>query len=59
MQAVMKQATVPEMKARNATSAKSDFRPGAIVDKAAIWVPMEPGLAKPHRANVAIVSERF
>jgi hypothetical protein len=36
MQAVMKQATVPEMKARNATSAKSDFLPGAIVDKAAI-----------------------
>ena len=59
MHAVIKQATLPAINALKATSARSDCRLGAMVDKAANWAPIEPGLAKPHRANVAIVSERF
>ena len=59
MQAVMKQAILPATKALNATWARSDCRLGAIVDSAAIWVPMDPGLENPHKAYVAITSDRF
>ena len=59
MQAVMKQATLPAMKARRATRARSDFRAGAIVLNAAKEEPIEPGLENPHSAYVAMVSERF
>ena len=55
----MKEAMLPAMKALKATWAKSDCLSGAIVAKAAIWVPIEPGLANPHKENVAIVSDRF
>lgn len=59
MQAVIKQATLPAMKARKAIRAKSDFLSGANVPKAAIAAPMDPGLENPHSAYVAIRSERF
>lgn len=57
--AVMKQAALPATKARKATCAKSDCRSGAMVDNAAICVPIDPGLEKPHNAYVAIVSALF
>lgn len=59
IQAVMKQAMLPATNARKATWAKSDFRSGAIVAKAATWVPMDPGFEKPHNAYVATISDRF
>lgn len=59
MQAVIKQAALPATKARKATCARSDCRSGAMVDSAAICVPIDPGLEKPHNAYVAIVSARF
>lgn len=59
MQAVRKQATLPAIKARMATRARSDFLDGAIVPMAAMADPIEPGLENPHSAYVAIVSERF
>ena len=55
----MKQAALPATKARKATLARSDLRDGAIVDRLAIWMPIEPGLENPHSAYVAIVSARF
>ena len=39
MQAVRKQATEPDMKARKTTPAKSDFRSGAMDDRVASWTP--------------------
>ena len=39
MQAVRKQATDPDMKARKTTPAKSDFRSGAMDDSVASWTP--------------------
>lgn len=57
--AVMKQAALPAINARKATWAKSLCRSGAMVERAAIWVPIDPGLEKPHKAYVAIVSARF
>ena len=59
MQAVMKQAMLPAIKARTATRARSDFLASAIVLIAASDEPIEPGLENPHNAYVAIVSERF
>lgn len=59
MHAVMKQAALPATNARKATWAKSLCRSGAIVERAAICVPIDPGLEKPHNAYVAIVSARF
>ena len=57
--AFMNDAVLPAIKARNATCAKSLCRSGAMVANAAIWVPIDPGLANPHNAKVAIVSDRF
>lgn len=54
MQAVRKQAMDPATKARVATVAMSPLRPGAMVLRAAIWMPMEAGLENPQRAYVAI-----
>ena len=50
MQAVMKQAIQPDMKARKATLARSDFRLGASVVKAARANPIELRFENPHRA---------
>ena len=58
-QAVDKVTTLPVTKARRMTSARSALRSGAIVDSTASCEPIEPGLAKPHSANVAIVSDRL
>ena len=55
----MNDAVLPAINARNATCAKSLCRSGAMVANAAIWVPIDPGLANPHNAKVAIVSDRF
>ena len=57
--AFMNDAVLPAINARNATCAKSLCRSGAMVANAAIWVPIDPGLANPHNAKVAIVSDRF
>lgn len=59
MHAVMKQAIVPATSARTATLARSVFRDGANGLKPPIWIPIEPMLAKPHNAYVAIISERI
>lgn len=58
-QAVIKQAIDPVTIARNANSARSDARAGANVLNEPTWIPMELRFAKPHKANVAIVCERF
>lgn len=50
MQAVIKQAKVPAIIARTAKAAKSDLRVGAMALKPPICTPMDPMLAKPHRA---------
>ncbi len=55
----MNDAVLPAIKARKATCARSLCRSGAMVASAAIWVPIDPGLANPHNAKVAIVSDRF
>lgn len=55
--AVIKQAVVPPMKARIATSARSDPREGAIEVSAPSWIPIVPTLEKPERAYVAITSD--
>ncbi len=58
IQAVMKHATVPEIKARTATDAISPFLVGAMLLRAANIIPTEDRLAKPQRAYVAMTSER-
>ena len=58
IQAVMKHATVPDIKALMATSAKSPFLSGAIGVRPPNWIPIAPTLAKPQSAYVAIISER-
>ena len=58
IQAVMKHAMVPATNARNATLAKSDLLFGARTLKPPICTPIDPILANPHSAYVAIVSER-
>ena len=50
MQAVMKQATVPAIRARMATEAKSSFRLGAIGVNPPSMIPIDPIFAKPQRA---------
>ena len=55
IQAVIKQARLPEIYARMAHLEKSPLREGAKVEKLAIWIPIEAGLENPHKANVAIV----
>ena len=58
MHAVIKQATVPATSALIATEAKSPFLSGAIGVRPPNWMPIDPTLAKPHKAYVAITSER-
>ena len=50
MQAVRKQATVPEIMARTTNSENTDFLFGANAPKPPSNIPMEPKLAKPHNA---------
>lgn len=50
MQAVMKQATVPEIRALIAPEAMSRFLEGAMDVSEPIVIPREPKLAKPQRA---------
>ena len=59
MHAVMKQAIVPAISARNATVAMSSLREGAIGPMPPIWTPIDAKLANPHSAYVAIISERI
>ena len=59
MHAVMKEAIVPAISARNATVATSSLRDGASGPKQPIWIPIELTLAKPHNAYVAMISERI
>ncbi len=54
MQAVRKQAMDPDTKALRTTEATSLLLVGAIELRAANWMPMEAGLAKPQSAYVAI-----
>jgi hypothetical protein len=58
IQAVRKQAALPAMKARNATSVITFLWSGAIVIRVPIEIPIEPGFENPQRAYVAIISER-
>ena len=58
MQAVIKHAKVPAISARTAKLAKSGRLVGASALRPPIWTPSEPILAKPHRAYVAMISER-
>jgi hypothetical protein len=46
----MKQAMDPAIMARNAIRAKSDLRLGAMADRAAICIPIDPMLENPHKA---------
>lgn len=55
--AVMKQATLPAIIARNTRREMSPRRAGAIAPIAPIIIPIEPGFAKPHSAYVAIISD--
>ena len=57
--AVMKQASVAAMSARKTSFARIDFLLGSIADNAPMMTPIEPILAKPHNAYVAIISERI
>ena len=50
------EATQPETNALNTTCAKSFFLSGAKAPRPPSWIPMEPGLAKPQSANVAMVA---
>ena len=50
MQAVMKQARDPAQNALIAHFEKSALRLGARVLKPAIWIPIEAGFEKPHKA---------
>ena len=58
MQAVMKQAMLPPIMAVRPSLARSDLLDGARAPIPPIWTPMEPKLENPHRAYVAITSER-
>ena len=57
--AVIKHATVPVISALIATLAKSPLRSGASGDSPPSWIPIEPILANPQQAYVAITSDRF
>lgn len=50
MQAVMKQAMVPAIRALNDPEAMSLFLEGAMDESPPITIPREPKLAKPQRA---------
>ena len=50
IQAVIKQAIEPAIKALIPNLAKSDWREGAIALMPPIWIPIEPILEKPQRA---------
>lgn len=58
MLAVINDTKVPEMKARKATLVIEGLRSGARTPKAAITIPIDPGLAKPQMAYVAIADDR-
>src|ERR1019366_9652862 len=51
-------ASVPAIMARKPSLARSLRRLGARALSPPIWMPMEPKLANPHRANVAMVNDR-
>ena len=57
MQAVRKQATLPHIIARTTIWASSGFLDGARAPKPPNVMPIEPKLANPHRAYVAIISD--
>ena len=57
MHAVKKHATFPQIIERRDIAAKSDFFEGASAPTAPRVIPMEPKLAKPHSAYVAITSD--
>ena len=42
----------PAKNARNTVSARSCFRFGAIALRPPNWIPIDPGLAKPHSAVI-------
>lgn len=54
MEAVIKVTQLPAIIARKATAVMSCRREGSSELNAPIIMPMEDGLAKPHKANVAI-----
>lgn len=58
MQADVKLVILPAARARKATLVAMDLCNGHMLDNKAIRVAKAPGLAKPHRAKVAIASER-
>lgn len=58
-QAVMKQASVPAIKARSATRDSNSLLLGASTEMPPICTPIDAKLAKPHKAYVQITSERI
>lgn len=59
MQAVRKQAQLPEIMALTTTLARSARLEGAIAPMLPKLMPMELMLLKPHSAYVAMISARF
>ena len=53
----MKQAIVPAIRARKASTAKSDFLLGAKGPRPPSCIPIELKLEKPHKAYVAMILE--
>src|SRR6185437_6735200 len=58
IEALIKLAMVPAIMARTPSLARSWRRSGMSAPMPPIWMPMEPRLANPQRAKVAMVKDR-